>query len=726
MRKRITAYMVLAVLALSILFEHINIQGNAKASPERKRNPEVIRVGWYDYAGFYMQDENGYRSGYGYDYLQELARYGGWTYEYVEGTGRECLSMLENGEIDLLGMVMQTPGREDTMEFSALSMGTNFTVLCALSENIRYQAGNYAGFDGMRIGVLSGDARNTELMEYAMEHDFSYREVRYDTPEQMEEALFAKEVDAILTTDLRKATGKEQIIAQFSPVDFYLASQKGNDAIMDPVNAAMEQIAFSMKDFQSSLAHKYFWVDIGGSLAYTKEEKQYIENNPTIRVVLPSMREPLAYRTDSMYEGILIDIMNEVSARTGIGFEYLEAKNQTEGIQLLEEGKAEIIANVYNDYGWAEINSLYLSKPYMQLDYASIGRVGEDITGNDVRVAAVTGYRFSQDYIMRYYDGSQITWYDNEEACIDAVNQGEQDICFASTYVANDYLQRYEYRNLYYSLLNYTHGLSVGVLAGQSQMLLQVIDKAIASIDSGKINSVIVNNTMKRAAALSYMEIILRNPVPFVITLLLFGVVIVFLLAMLMVSSVNRRKNKELYRAKLAAERDSLTGLYNRLSFELMVEEALAAKGGKSVAFAMLDLDRFKQINDSMGHSFGDRVLVTLAKELKSYYERKKAYLCRMGGDEFAVFLPEISSYRQVMEEFEEFQQGLLVEKEKQMSIPCSIGFVMTPIKEDMNFIKLYEAADAALYEAKRCGRGNVRGKEIHLDIDEWREECRS
>ncbi|MEG2074849.1 MAG: transporter substrate-binding domain-containing protein, partial [Angelakisella sp.] len=119
--------------------------------------PKVIRVAWFDYAGFYMVDGNGYRSGYTYDYLQEMARYGGWRYEYVSGTIPECLEMLENGEIDLMGAMMHSDERAETMDFSKLSMGENFSILTVRADEHRYRIdSSKEDLDGIHIGVLDG------------------------------------------------------------------------------------------------------------------------------------------------------------------------------------------------------------------------------------------------------------------------------------------------------------------------------------------------------------------------------------------------------------------------------------------------------------------------------------------------------------------------------------------------------------------------------------------
>lgn len=101
-------------------------------------------------------------------------------------------------------------------------------------------------------------------------------------------------------------------------------------------------------------------------------------------------------------------------------------------------------------------------------------------------------------------------------------------------------------------------------------------------------------------------------------------------------------KNYYLKALKHVASIDSLTGLYNRRSFYRFLEKeiARAKRSGESFALMMIDIDQFKQINDSMGHSAGDQVLLKIAELLKKT-TRVSDIVCRFGGDEFLLLLPD-------------------------------------------------------------------------------------
>ena len=153
---------------------------------------------------------------------------------------------------------------------------------------------------------------------------------------------------------------------------------------------------------------------------------------------------------------------------------------------------------------------------------------------------------------------------------------------------------------------------------------------------------------------------------------------------------------------------DPLTSLPNRKSLFLALEATVAAAGRKNDQFSVmvLDLNNFKEINDSLGHAAGDIALKTIAPRLSNQL-RASDTLCRMGGDEFAVILPDTS-----MAEASLVAQKLLVACQKPISLEygsatlgVSIGIAVWPL-HGRDGPKLLQLADIAMYRAKKAGLG--------------------
>jgi diguanylate cyclase (GGDEF)-like protein/PAS domain S-box-containing protein len=165
-------------------------------------------------------------------------------------------------------------------------------------------------------------------------------------------------------------------------------------------------------------------------------------------------------------------------------------------------------------------------------------------------------------------------------------------------------------------------------------------------------------------------------------------------------------------RAQHLADHDALTGLPNRRLLEDRLTQALALshRNRKSSAVMFVDIDRFKTINDSLGHAVGDALLKEVAGRLVKQL-REGDTICRIGGDEFVVVLPEVKRSSDVahvaQKVIEQLSQPLVVE-ERELVVTCSIGIAVYP-DDGRDAESLIRNADAAMYHAKELGRANYQ-----------------
>lgn len=173
------------------------------------------------------------------------------------------------------------------------------------------------------------------------------------------------------------------------------------------------------------------------------------------------------------------------------------------------------------------------------------------------------------------------------------------------------------------------------------------------------------------------------------------------------VRDVTSRKKMQEAIAHLAYH-DNLTGLPNRLLFNDRLAMAVAQSSRKRLKFAllMLDLDRFKDINDTYGHAVGDRMLRSAGMRLSSSL-RKADTVARMGGDEFLVLLQDItaaeSSFNIARKILNAFERPFVIDG-REFHISTSIGIAVYP-DDGLDAETLLKHADAALYRAKKEGR---------------------
>ncbi|MEA3455254.1 MAG: EAL domain-containing protein [Campylobacterota bacterium] len=160
------------------------------------------------------------------------------------------------------------------------------------------------------------------------------------------------------------------------------------------------------------------------------------------------------------------------------------------------------------------------------------------------------------------------------------------------------------------------------------------------------------------------------------------------------------------------AHYDTLTSLPNRLLFEDRVSQATqrADRNNKLFALFFIDLDKFKEINDSLGHKVGDEVLRTVAHRLKSIL-RKEDTLARLGGDEFTVLAEDMNEVKDASLLAQKILDSLVKSidiDEHKLYVTASIGISFYP-RDDADIGNLLKYADAAMYKAKEQGRNNFQ-----------------
>lgn len=178
-----------------------------------------------------------------------------------------------------------------------------------------------------------------------------------------------------------------------------------------------------------------------------------------------------------------------------------------------------------------------------------------------------------------------------------------------------------------------------------------------------------------------------------------------------MFSDITERKKQEEI-ITFQAFHDSLTGLPNRILFLDRLEQMLVQEkrsGARTAAVMFLDLDRFKQINDTLGHEAGDECLKEVARRLRQCV-RASDTVARMGGDEFTILLPEIAEkgdVRAVAQKILDAMKTPLLLAGQEVIITTSIGISLFP-RDGRDGETLLKHADAAMYRVKGSGRAGM------------------
>lgn len=181
---------------------------------------------------------------------------------------------------------------------------------------------------------------------------------------------------------------------------------------------------------------------------------------------------------------------------------------------------------------------------------------------------------------------------------------------------------------------------------------------------------------------------------------------------LLLLNDIDTEKRQEL-ELRERAERDGLTGLYNARTAKMKINQLLADKTApENGLFLILDLDNFKQINDTFGHLYGDRILNDTAQILQKHF-RKTDIIARLGGDEFTAYLPGAHNFEHMAPIFDHLVMQLhrtCEENGKKVTISASIGIASVP-EHGTCFEQLYFQADHALYQVKETQKNGWKAQ---------------
>jgi diguanylate cyclase (GGDEF)-like protein len=176
-----------------------------------------------------------------------------------------------------------------------------------------------------------------------------------------------------------------------------------------------------------------------------------------------------------------------------------------------------------------------------------------------------------------------------------------------------------------------------------------------------------------------------------------------------LLNELARRKQEELF---VLAHYDALTHIPNRMLFTDRLGQACreALRSGREVGLLFVDVDRFKQVNDSLGHAFGDELLCTIARRMQAC-ARECDTVARLGGDEFAILMDDVSGREDTealaLRLVEAMREPVRIH-EREVRVSLSIGIAIYP-RDDRDSETLLSKADAAMYEVKTSGRNGYR-----------------
>ena len=578
----------LAILMTMLLLTALLSLSASAAEPASQH--DRVKVGFFAMDGYHMMDEDGKRSGYGYDFLRLMARYWDVDYEYVgyDKSWEEMQQMLIDGEIDMVTSARKTPDREELFDFSR-PIGTNNGILTVRSDNNTIVDGKYSTYDGMRVALLRGNSRNDEFADYARTKGFTYKSVYFDSTEEMAEALQNGTVDAIVTSSLRK-TNNERIVEKFGSSDFYVIVKKGNTALLNKINYAIDQMNAAEGDWKTTLYNKNYESTHTKNLEYTEEEKriiaQYSKENP-LHILCDPTRYPYSYTENGEVKGILPDYFRKIADYAGLSYEFLVPATRDEYIAYQSDKAAvdiSIDARLETD-NYAEPKEWGLTAPYITMRMARVTR--RDFDGK-INVVATINQTASKSIEDALAPGAEKLMCKTRQEMMEAVRDGKADAAFVYYYMAQAFVNSDTTGTMAYTLLEQpTFRYRMVVSSTENHALAGILTKAMYAMPDNLVEDLAAQYTTYKATDLTFADMIRLHPVAAVAIIVLISWMVVTLI--IIVNRLRTRRKLQLAAQQKAKEMTALA------------EQAQAANKAKSVFLSNMSHDIRTPMNAIIG-----------------------------------------------------------------------------------------------------------------------------
>lgn len=672
----------------------------------------TINVGFSEVDGFSKFIDGKY-TGYLYEYLMEISKFTGWKYNFIECTPDEITTKLMSGEIDLAGAMLKNDFTETLFDFPEYDIGASYYTISVLKNNTTIVETDFKTLNDITVGVIEGSSAIDKFYKFCENNNIeNIKIIEYDknSDNLLHTALKNKEIDAILAKDLLLSKD-ERVVTKFASRPYYLATTKGNDAIIKELNYSISQIRQISPNYSISLYNKYFQVEDNYKLSLTYDEIEFLKNIKKIKAVYVNNFAPLQNwnSKNKKPEGISIDIANIISKKLNIDIELQVVNSFEEALNFIKEHKADILIGIPNNYSFMDEYNLYMTKSYIS---SPIFKIENKLTVNadeyNKILALPKKYLYDLDISIENIDSSKIIYYDNIEDCINAVNKGTADYTYGDLYSVESNTREKYHKNIsviYKNKLN--NDLCIGLSNNNDVLLLRIINKVINSISAEELNTIVYKNTLYTKNKITLQSFIYSNYIE----------VMIFIISILVITSLStyiimkirlQNKNKQNSLLKEKSETDSLTGIFNRGACKELISNYIENKSNDLYgAFFIIDIDNFKGVNDNLGHKIGDDVLKDLADNLKRLF-RKSDIVGRWGGDEFIVFMKDLDFSNlhvasKIATNLCNTMNKTVTYNDISQNISLSIGIVFT--KDNINFTELYQKADEVLYTVKENGK---------------------
>ena len=399
------------------------IKSDGKTTQVMEEENKTVRVGYFPYANFQEGGYGEHKQGAGYEYLQKISYITGWKYEYVYGSFKECLDMLADEEIDILGSVSYTPERAEAISFSDYAEGTERYWIYTRENHLNLTDGDLKQLNGCRIGVEDGSYQKKFLEKWLDSNQLHAEIVVCKGYDEIIKKQDADELDAFVIPAL-SVDSDFIAIANIGVSDCYFGVSKSRPDLLKKLNSALEEINNTETDFSSKLYARYEG-KAAINYALNMEEKQWLAaHENTIRVGYLKDNLPFCGEEDGKLTGILGTVLETVQKKYEITIKAVPCSTGIQMNEALQAGEIDIAGPIIQDFYTQEQFQVVLTDKIFDITPVVIYK-GNDYSSSLSAIAATETSLYSELMVSLLFPDAEIKQYDTQEECLEAVANGK-------------------------------------------------------------------------------------------------------------------------------------------------------------------------------------------------------------------------------------------------------------------------------------------------------------
>ena len=417
----IFAFVMLLFVPVFVYASEIKSDGKTTQAIEEEN--KTVRVGYFPYSNFQEGGYGEHKQGAGYEYLQKISYITGWKYEYVYASFKECLDMLADGEIDILGNVSYTQERAESIDFSSYAEVTERYWIYTRENHTNLTDGDLKQMNGCRIGVADGSYQKELLEKWLDSNQIQAEVVACKGYDEMIEKLDADELEALVIPAL-SVNSDFIAIANIGVGDCYFGVSKSRPDLLKELNSALEEINNTETDYSSKLYARYEGKAVI-NYALNKEEKQWLDTHEnTIRVGYLKDNLPFCGEENGKLTGILGTVLDTVQEKYGITIKAVPCFTGVQMNEALQSGEIDIAGPIIQDFYTQEQFQVVLTDVIFDITPVVIYK-GNEYSNSLSTIATTETSLYSELMVSLLFPDAEIKQYDTQEECLEAVANGK-------------------------------------------------------------------------------------------------------------------------------------------------------------------------------------------------------------------------------------------------------------------------------------------------------------